>query len=129
MLNARRAATSGPVAPAHIARQRARAAHSSIRYVRPSVSALPPAPQPTVTSDDGTRTLRLRQHGNRKLPLPPLMDEIAVKAKERYTAKKPRQEVEELTDFQKALAANPYGEPQLASRIYVKLSQDTQRKL
>ncbi len=73
-------------------------------------SVLPPREQPTVINEDGTRTLRQRQHGNTTLPLPPLMDPVAVQAKERHKQPKALRKPGELTDFQKELANNPYGE-------------------
>ena len=91
--------------------QKRRSLRDNARFTRPSTSALAPQPQPTVTDSDGTKTLRLRQHGNRSLPLPPLMDPIAIEAKERY--KKPKAEPNSgeqvMSDFQRELAANPYG--------------------
>jgi hypothetical protein len=68
-----------------------------------------PRPQPSVTNEEGTQTLRLRQHGNKSLPLPPLMDPIAIEARERYKQPKPNPKPMEMTDFQKELASNPYG--------------------
>ena len=52
---------------------------------------------------------RVRQHGHPSLPLPPLLDRQVIEAKERHTAPKPAAEKKDLTDFQKELAANPYG--------------------
>lgn len=71
---------------------------------------LVPKPQPTTTSEDGATTLRMRQHGNRSLPLPPFIDPIAIEAKQRHKLpKKEAFEKEEMTDFQKELADNPFG--------------------
>ena len=75
----------------------------------PRLEVLPRQPQPTVSSEDGHETLRLRQHGNRSLPLPPLLDPIRVAAKGRCTARKQDVDESEQTDFQKQLAANPFG--------------------
>lgn len=79
------------------------------QQLRSSSELSTPQLQPSVKDDEGTKTLRLRQHGNRSLPLPPIMDPIAVAAKERHTTPKRSVEKKELTDFQKALATNPYG--------------------
>lgn len=43
------------------------------------------------------------------MPLPPLLDPIRVAAKERHTARKLEVDDEGQTDFQKELAANPFG--------------------
>ncbi|KAK5172904.1 uncharacterized protein LTR77_003026 [Saxophila tyrrhenica] len=71
-------------------------------------NVLPPREQPTVTNEDKTKTLRTRQHGNRELPLPPLMDPLAVEAKQRHKRPKPLRIQGQMTDFQKELASNPY---------------------
>lgn len=86
-------------------------------YTRPSRSVLPPQPQPTVISEAGTKTLRLRQHGNQSLPLPPLMDPIAIEAKERHKKPKPGPEGQSMTDFQRELAANPHGMTTRTARV------------
>jgi hypothetical protein len=68
--------------------------------------------QPTELSDDGTYTLRTRKYGNRALPLPPFLDPVRIAASLRRTGPKiPLSEIkaEDLTDFQKELAKNPYG--------------------
>ena len=73
-------------------------------------------PESTVTSEDGNRTIRMRQHGNRSLPLPPLMDPVAIEAKAKHRQPKlERKDEEERSEFQKALAANPYGKMHLKS--------------
>lgn len=87
----------------------ARLPRKNARYIRPSGSVIPPQPQPSVLTEDGTRTLRQRQHGNRNLPLPPLMDPIVLAAREKYTQPKAEVVEEELTDFQRELAMNPFG--------------------
>jgi hypothetical protein len=69
--------------------------------------------QPTEISDDGTYTLRARKYGNRALPLPPFLDPIRTAALLQRTGPKiPVSEIkaEDLTEFQKELALNPYGE-------------------
>ena len=73
-------------------------------------SVLPEREQPTVTSEDETKTLRTRQHGNARLPLPPLMDPLAIQAKERHKQPKPMRKSGGMTEFQKELEQNPYGE-------------------
>ncbi len=77
---------------------------------------LPPQPQPTVVTDDGTRTLRLREHGNKSLPLPPFIDPIVMGAKRRYKTPKLESEEDTLTDFRRELASNPYGMYRLCDR-------------
>ena len=73
-------------------------------------SALPPALQPTVINEDGTKTRRMREHGHDSLPLPPLMDPIALEARTRHRDPKSSPLAKaHLTDFQKQLAVNPYG--------------------
>ena len=68
-----------------------------------------------MTSEDGTKTLRVRTNVSGKesaLPLPPLMDPIAMAAKQKYRPSKPyrpRPNLEKMTKFQQALAVNPYG--------------------
>ncbi|KAK5125129.1 hypothetical protein LTR85_000805 [Meristemomyces frigidus] len=62
-------------------------------------------------TDDGTRTLRKREHGGRSLPLPPLLDPVAVKAKSRYRDPKPLpSKLKEKTEFQRELEANPHAQ-------------------
>ena len=76
---------------------------------------LPAKEQPTVTNEDGTKTLRVRTNVSGKesaLPLPPLMDPIAMAAKQKYRPSKPyrpRPNPEKMTKFQQELAVNPYG--------------------
>lgn len=71
--------------------------------------------QPTVTTADGTKTLRLRPNlGDRQsvLPLPPIMDPIAVAARQKHRTPKarlpPEAEIEK-SEFSRALAVNPFG--------------------
>ena len=89
--------------------QHIRAAHDNARSSLKDRDVLTPRPQPTVTSSDGTKTLRTRQHGNKTLPLPPLMDGVAIEAKSKYKKPKAAPEQREMTNFQKALAENPFG--------------------
>ncbi|EKG10483.1 hypothetical protein MPH_12341 [Macrophomina phaseolina MS6] len=68
-------------------------------------------------TDDGSITFRNRMSDGsskpRPLPLPPLMDPIALSARERWTEpKKPAPtRKEDLTPFQRKLYTNPYGRP------------------
>ena len=75
--------------------------------------AIQPEEQSTIVrkGDSGSKkTYRKRQHGNGSLPLPPLMDPVAIEARTRHKLPKLEEaEAEEMTEFQKALAANPYG--------------------
>ena len=71
--------------------------------------AIGPTLQATVRTEAGTKTLRTRQHGNRSLPLPPLMHPIAIEAKERHKMPKAELKAEGMTGFQRALASNPFG--------------------
>ena len=75
--------------------------------------------QPSMTNEDGTKTWRLRPSASGKqssLPLPPIMDPIAVAGKQRYgghgIAPKARISEDETSEFSKALAVNPFGKPQ-----------------
>jgi hypothetical protein len=69
---------------------------------------LQPNPQPIARGEDGSTSLRTRNHGNRALPLSPLMDPAVVERRQRHkTPKSPRPA--QMTDFQKELFANPYG--------------------
>jgi hypothetical protein len=70
--------------------------------------------QPKVTSTDGTKTLRIRPNASdkqRTLPLPPVMDPIAMAAKQKHRGRKLKatKEWHEMTTFEKALAVNPFG--------------------
>ena len=66
-----------------------------------------------MSNEDGTKTLRVRTNvdgGQSALPLPPLMDPIAIAAKQKYRPPKPyRRGSGRKTKFQKALAVNPFG--------------------
>lgn len=68
-----------------------------------------PVEQPMALSEDGTKMQRERKHGDKSLPLPPLMDPIVIKARNRYTQPKPREAGTSKTHFQKQLERNPYG--------------------
>ncbi|KAK3690968.1 hypothetical protein LTR37_018921 [Vermiconidia calcicola] len=96
--------------------QHIRAAHNNARSSLKDRDVLTPRPQPTVTSSDGTKTLRTRQHGNKTLPLPPLMDGVAIEAKSKYKKPKAAPEQREMTNFQKALAENPFANA-LATKV------------
>ncbi|KAF2717829.1 hypothetical protein K431DRAFT_315403 [Polychaeton citri CBS 116435] len=68
-----------------------------------------PPEQPTVRDDGGAITLRIRKHGNRSLPLPPLMDEKVINARERLKLPKQIQDAAApRTDMQQELEKNPY---------------------
>ncbi|KAK4497545.1 hypothetical protein PRZ48_011996 [Zasmidium cellare] len=65
--------------------------------------------QPTVISKNRSKTLRTRQYGNRSLPLPPLMDPLAIAGKQRNKQMKARvKEEDKLSEFQQKLRLNPY---------------------
>jgi hypothetical protein len=71
----------------------------------------PPFAQAFIKVDRDVRTHRFRKHGNKPLPLSPVIDPVFVAARNRWKMKKalpPKQE--ELTPFQKKLHNNPYGE-------------------
>jgi hypothetical protein len=70
---------------------------------------LQPSPQPIATSEDGSRSLRTRNYGYRALPLSPIMDPAVIERRQRH--KTPKSSVPaQMTDFQKKLFANPYGQ-------------------
>ena len=74
--------------------------------------------QPTVTSDDGGRTLRSRKHENKSLPLPFLMDPTLQKAKQKHQERKPRMidsPTEAALEFRKKLNRNEHGNTLVAS--------------
>ncbi|KAK3708158.1 hypothetical protein LTR37_011662 [Vermiconidia calcicola] len=96
--------------------QQARAVHKDARSSIKDRDVLTHRAQPTVTSSDGTKTLRTRQHGNKTLPLPPLMDAVTIEAKMKYKKPKAAPEQREMTDFQKALAENPFANA-LATKV------------
>lgn len=61
-------------------------------------------------TSDGHATYRKHPSGKRDLPLPPIMDPIALAARERWTEPKmPEPRREDLTPFQRKLYANPAG--------------------
>ena len=63
-------------------------------------------------TNDGSTTYRTRPGSKRALPLPPLMDPIAISARERWTEpKKPAPAAADLTPFQQKLYQNAYGKP------------------
>ncbi|KAF2211959.1 hypothetical protein CERZMDRAFT_97878 [Cercospora zeae-maydis SCOH1-5] len=72
--------------------------------------------EPTIVSEDGTRTLRSRKHGSRALPVPEILDPLYLTARHKYRQSKASQtshtsEISEprtLTPLQRALAVNPY---------------------
>ena len=63
------------------------------------------------TTQDGHRTLRVRKGNNPPLPIPPVLDPIAISERDRWTKKKPQPKHDELTPFQQKLYQNPYGMP------------------
>ena len=76
---------------------------------RPPITALTPKDQPTETTKDGARTLRVRTLGHRPLPLPPIMDPKAIDARTQYEqTKAPRPKEREKSAFQRELWLNPY---------------------
>lgn len=74
------------------------------------VQPFPIEAQPTTTSDDGSRTLRVRKDGNRNLPLSPVMDPVAVEARERHKKPKspPSKKEETLSAFSRELEKNEF---------------------
>lgn len=64
-------------------------------------------PEQVLVKDN--RSFRVRKHGNKPLPLPPLLDEIVTEARMKHEKMKPSYDKNSLTDFQKELALNPYG--------------------
>lgn len=73
--------------------------------IPPGVDKIPP--EQVLVQDN--RSYRVRQHGNRPLPLPPLLDDIVESARTKYQAAKPAYKSSDLTEFQKTLANNTYG--------------------
>ena len=71
----------------------------------------------TVESEDGTHTLRKRQHGERSLPLPPLLDPVAIEATGRHRVPKALKPEGGKTEFQRELHMNPYGTAHKDTRI------------
>ncbi|PPJ55588.1 hypothetical protein CBER1_03746 [Cercospora berteroae] len=82
------------------------------REAPPAISAN----EPTIISEDGTRTLRTRKNGSRALPVPEILDPLYLKARHKYRQSKDRQnaqasgtsETRTLTPFQQELALNSY---------------------
>ncbi|WPG97418.1 Hypothetical protein R9X50_00019300 [Acrodontium crateriforme] len=72
------------------------------------LSTLTPKPQPTESSEDGARTLRVRKYNNRSLPLSPVMDPKAVNARTKYEQAKANPDRDTESPFQKQLRLNPY---------------------
>ncbi|KAF2169530.1 hypothetical protein M409DRAFT_19943 [Zasmidium cellare ATCC 36951] len=66
--------------------------------------------QPTVISEDGSKTLRTRKYGNKSLPLPPIMDPIAIAGKQRHKQMKERvvKREDDLSEFEQKLRLNPF---------------------
>lgn len=65
--------------------------------------------QPSEPSENGARTLRTRQHGNRSLPLPPIIDPITIGSRHRHSQPKARRYQGGKTELQQALHANVFG--------------------
>ena len=63
----------------------------------------------TVESENGRHTLRQRRHGESSLPLPPLLDPVAIEATSRYRGSKALKPEGGKTAFQRELHMNPYG--------------------
>jgi len=80
--------------------------------------AIAPKPQPTELSEDGARTLRVRRGGNKSLPMPPIMDPLAVEKKEKKRKPKPLANEVPKTSFQTELELNPYGQSWISSTVY-----------
>lgn len=82
------------------------------REAPPTISAN----EPTIVSEDGTRTLRTRKNGSKALPIPEILDPLYLKARHKYRQSKDRQNVQAsgtsetrtVTPFQQELALNPY---------------------
>ncbi|CAK1365956.1 unnamed protein product [Cercospora beticola] len=82
------------------------------REAPPAISAS----EPTIISEDGTRTLRTRKNGSRALPIPEILDPLYLKARHKYRQPKDGQtaqtsgtsEPRSVTPFQQELALNPY---------------------
>ena len=74
----------------------------------------------TTFSPDGHSTLRRRQYDNKPLPLPPLLDPIALEAKERHTRPKAARDELEKTAFQRKLELNAHG-------VYIRLLDVTSK--
>ena len=70
----------------------------------------PPFQNAFAVPDGDVRTHRVRSHGNRSLPLSPVIDPVCVAARNRWKMKKALPPApDEMTPFQKELAMNVYG--------------------
>ncbi|CAK3970362.1 Hypothetical predicted protein [Lecanosticta acicola] len=94
----------------HTSRRSGRADRHACFTTAPRSGAFELPPQPTASSEDGGRTIRTRQHTNKSLPLPPILDPVLTENREGHAAAKPTSlsEDEGLTDYQKALQGNPF---------------------
>jgi hypothetical protein len=109
MSNAIRLETTRPIASLRIGLSNLRFVAGDARASFRQKGVLQPSPQPIATSEDGSTSLRIRDYGNRALPLSPLMDPVVIERRQRHkTPKRPRPV--QMTDFQKKLFANPYGQ-------------------
>lgn len=81
-----------------------------VRHPRVRDSAVLNTEQPQETSGDDSRTLRLRRHGNKSLPLPPAMDPIVVEARARNKKSKAAYVPQVKTEFQRQLEGNVHGQ-------------------
>lgn len=88
-------------------RPQIRLSHALSKAEYPSLADRLITPQPTLRTDEGI--FRTRKHGNKSLPMSPLLDEHSTKEKHRYTQPKAEYDPEKLTEFQKELALNPHG--------------------
>lgn len=62
------------------------------------------------TRKDAHQTLRVRKDSKeRDLPLPPILDPIAIERRNKWENTKAQPVAADFTDFQKKLQANPYG--------------------
>ncbi|KAM3417733.1 hypothetical protein BST61_g5966 [Cercospora zeina] len=83
---------------------------------REGISTAISANEPTIVSEDGVRTLRIRKHGSRALPVPEILDPLYLEARHKHKKPKERQTAHTsetskprpLTPFQVELAVNPY---------------------
>ena len=70
----------------------------------------PPFTEAFTTIDGDARTHRVRRHGNKPLPLSPVIDPVFVAARNKWKMKKALPPTpEEMTPFQKKLYTNAYG--------------------
>lgn len=84
-----------------------RSSHALAKAKYPALADELITPQPTVRTDEGI--FRTRKHGNRSLPMSPLLDDETIKAKHKHAQPKPEQDPESVTAFQKELGLNPHG--------------------